>query len=201
MKSIKQKVMQNRIQVQIQNKQKQLNEINQYKNKITDVYWYLYSIAEKVFKEQSQYIEKMDSEIESSALGKPKEVLKLNWIKESIDVEYDEHLKNIDDIGFRMINMYSKDWLAEYKPLTDLIANLNLKFKDKSWVEYAERSFENDWLIVNVKACCYGNEFGNHYTHEIEYKYTNKFKSKIIGHYKNEGLKVFENENGVFVTL
>lgn len=201
MGSIKQKVMQNRIRVQIENRQKQLDEINQYKNKITDVYWYLYSIADKMFKEQSQYIEKMDSEIESSALGKPKEVLKLNWIKENTDVECNKHLKNIGDIGFRMINMYSKDWLADYKPLTDLIANLNLKFEDKARVEYAERSFENDWLIVNAKACCYANQFGNHYTHEIEYKYTNKFKSKIIGHYKNEGLKVFENENGVFVTL
>lgn len=201
MGSIKQKVMQNRIRAQIENRQKQLDEINQYKNKITDVYWYLYSLADKMFKEQSQYIEKMDSEIESSALGKPKEVLKLNWIKESIDVECDEHLKNIDDIGFRMINMYSKDWLAEYKPLTDLIANLNLKFEDKAWVDYAKTSFKNDWLIVNVKACCYANQFGSHYTHEIEYKYTNKFKSKIIDHYKNESLKVFENENGVFVTL
>ena len=130
-----------------------------------------------------------------------KEVLKLDWIKENIDVECDDHLKNIDDIGFRMINMYSKDWLADYKPLTDLIANLNLKFEDKSWVEYAERSFENDWLIINVKACCYRNEFGSHYAHEIEYKYTDKFKSKIISHYKNEDLKVFENEKGVFVTL
>lgn len=100
MKSIKQKVMQNRIQVQIENEKKQLNEINQYKNKITDVYWYLYSIADKVFKEQDKYIEKMDSVIESSALEKPKEVLKLDWIKESIDVECDNHLKNIDDIGF-----------------------------------------------------------------------------------------------------
>lgn len=144
MKSIKQKVMQNRIQVQIENEQKQFDEINSYKNKITDVYWYLYSIANKVFKEQDKYIEKMDSEIESSALEKPKEVLKLSWIKKNIDVECDEHFKNIDDIGFRMVNMYSKDWLADYKPLTDLIANLNLKFEDKSWIEYAERSFEND---------------------------------------------------------
>ena len=78
---------------------------------------------------------------------------------------------------------------------------MNLKFEDKSWVEYAERSFENDWLIVNVKACCYRNKCGSHYAHEIEYKYTDKFKSKVINHYKNEGLKVFKNENGVFVTL
>lgn len=201
MKSIKQKVMQNRIRVQIENRQKQLDEINQYKNKITDVYWYLYSIADKIFKEQSQYIEKMDNEIKSSALEKPKRVLNLNWIKENIDVECNKHLKNIDDINFRMFNLYSKDWLADYKPLTDLITNLNLEFEDKAWVDYAKTSFKNDWLIVNVKACCYANQFGNHYTHEIEYKYTNKFKSKIIGHYKNEGLKVFENENGVFVTL
>lgn len=68
-----------------------------------------------------------------------------------------------------MINMYSKDWMADYKSLTDLIANLNLKFEDKSWVEYTERSSENDWLIVNVKACCYRNEFGSYYAHEIEY--------------------------------
>ena len=104
MKSIKQKVMQNRIQAQIENEQKQLNEINQYKDKITDVYWYLYSIADKMFKKQSQYIEKMDSEIESSALEKPKEVLKLDWVKENTDVECDEHLKNIDDIGWLIIN-------------------------------------------------------------------------------------------------
>ena len=52
MKSIKQKVMQNRIQVQIENEQKQLDEINRYKNKITDVYWYLYSIADYVFKKR-----------------------------------------------------------------------------------------------------------------------------------------------------
>ena len=34
MKSIKQKVMQNRIQVQIENEQKQLDEINRYKNEL-----------------------------------------------------------------------------------------------------------------------------------------------------------------------
>ena len=53
------------------------------------------------YSKKDKYIERMDNKIESSASEKPKEVLKLDWIKENTDVECDEHLKNINDIGFQ----------------------------------------------------------------------------------------------------
>lgn len=201
MKSIKQEILQNRIQMQNKKERSRINEINEYKGKIKDVHWYLYSIATRIFEKQSDYIKHLDEFLKSSTLEEPQKILEINWIEDKKKVDCNEHFENIADINRHMFYLGTKDWMAECKPLMDLIANLNLKFEDKAWKQYAETNFENDWVVVTARACRYSDQFQDYYDHEIKYKYTDKMKSKIINHYQNEGLNVFENEKGVFVTL
>lgn len=201
MKSIKQNILNNRIKAQNENRERQLNEINIYKDKINDVYCYLYSIAKKIFEKQNTYIEQLDEFIESSTLANPKKVYKNDWIEESQKVSCDKHFKNIVDINRNMFYLYGKNWMAECKPLTDLIADLNLKFKDTAEIRYAKTTFKNDWMIVNVKAVRYSDQFDDYYYHKIKYKYTDKMKLKIVNHYQNEGLKIIEKDDEIYVTL
>lgn len=201
MGSIKQEILKNRIQMQNKKEEIRIDEINEYKDKIKDVHWYLYSIATEIFEKQNDYIKHLDEILKSSALEEPQKVLEIDWIEDKKNVDCDEHFENIADINRHMFYFGTKNWMAECKPLIDLITNLNLKFEDKAWKQYAETNFENDWVVVTARACRYSDQFQDYYDHEIKYKYTDKMKSKIINHYQNEGLKVFENNDGIYVTL